>query len=215
MRLMCFLLLAGICQANPMANAWVQKVQERCDVRIGTKFAKVRCDITYQVWDEPTETLFLEVPIYLPDSVDLDEKKLEWRVNCELEMAGKTYRPYRVSKDTSAREVEWANCVKCTFLFRQPPSPKRFRVIVSYDQPMIGNRFYYLPQFEYGPFSVKFEDFMFYAALADIRGNLKLASENKYVTERNPGSIRMNILNQGLIAIELAGTKESKSAGRQ
>ncbi len=32
--------------------------------------------IIYQVWDQPNEALYFEVPIFLPDSVDLDEKKL-------------------------------------------------------------------------------------------------------------------------------------------
>ncbi len=73
-------------------------------------------------------------------------------VNCEIEMAGKTYPPSTITADPYARKVDGANGRAEVHLpLRQPPSPKRFRVVVTYDQPMIGNTFYYLPQFEVGP----------------------------------------------------------------
>jgi hypothetical protein len=207
LRMVCFLFLAGMCQANPIANAWVQKVWERCDMRIGNKVANVRCEIVYQVWQDPQEVFYMEVPIYLPDSTDLDEKKLKESVKCEVQLLGKTFRPTSISKNTSAKQVKAAVCVNCTFIFRQAPSQKKFPVVVTYEQPRIGRTFYYLPQFEAGPYSPKPENFVFYASLADIRGNLNLVSKHEKVLERNPGSIKMLFLDERLIEIELGRTK--------
>lgn len=206
LRILCFLFLTGFCQANPIANAWLQKVWERCDMQIGNNVANVRCEVIYQVWMDPQEAFYMEVPIYLPDSTDLDEKKLKATVKCEVQLLGKTFCPKSITKNPYAREVKGAVCVNCTFLFRQAPSAKRFPVVVTYEQPRIGRTFYYLPQFEAGPYSPKPENFVFYASLADIRGNLKLVSEHEKVLERNPGSIKL-LLNTRLIEIELGRTK--------
>lgn len=207
LRLIIFLFLTGICHANPIANAWVQKVWERCDMRIGNRAANVRCEIIYQVWMDPQEVFYMEVPIYLPDSTNLDEKKLKETVKCEVQLLGKTFQPRSITKNIYAREVKGAVCVNCTFLFRGVPSPKRFPVVVTYEQPRIGRTFYYLPQFEDGPYSPKAENFVFYASLVDIRGNLKLVSKHEDVLEENPGSIKMLLLNERLIEIELGKTK--------
>jgi hypothetical protein len=166
--------LSSAAIANPVATAVVEKTWERCLISVGEKSSTVNAPF------------LVFVPVIISESMATDLTKVERAVNARLEVEGSVYEPVNIKLETDpllpgpppdpllpAGTVK----VECCFMVGKLPS-KSFSVVVSYEQPTIDGKVYYLPQFEEGKNPKDYAEFSV-SIFPTIGGLLTLESKHK------------------------------------
>jgi hypothetical protein len=137
--------------ANPIADMGVEKTSERCLIHLYKESAVVSCGVVYRVVSYPKEEMFISVPIFFPND-GTDEKQVVAKAHPRLEFEGTVHEPNSVSKCPFEKSTpEGLVRMECSFSFRPKMTPavsQSFAIVVSYDQPLIDGKAYYLPLFE-------------------------------------------------------------------
>lgn len=156
--LIALLFLPTIVFANPVATAIVEKTWERCVISAGEKSSAVSCAVGYKGKEFLNEPFDVAVPVILPASLTTNENITRIAVMARLEVGGRIYKPttIRFDKDPSLP----SGTVKANFVFKLARVPgKSFAMVVSYEQPTIDGKVFYLPQFEEGKNPEDFAEF--------------------------------------------------------
>lgn len=133
-----------------------QKMFESCLIFVNQETAKVSCKIGYKMNTIITPHIYLNVPVFYTVSQYQDIKETQKLVDVKIECEGISYEPRAVfstavdaegypfpREDSPDTKIE----VGCTFAIKTPSS-KLFSILVTYTQPVINGKVYYLPLFE-------------------------------------------------------------------
>jgi hypothetical protein len=163
--------------ANPVATAIVEKTWERCVISAGEKSSTVSCAVGYKGKQFLNETFYVSVPVILPASLATDEDKARIAVMARLEVGGRVYEPETIRFDKDP--LLPSGTVKANFFFTPAQVPGRsFAMVVSYEQPTIDGKVFYLPQFEEGKNPKDFAEFSV-SVFPAHGGSLVLESKHK------------------------------------
>lgn len=153
-------LLANVAWANPIATppvkeATIKKTWEKCLISAGTKSATVSCAVGYVAKNFLEYPVYISVPVFLPAGIETDPAKLKNTLKPRLETGGKVLEPIWISAGGHSTAKGMA---ECRFEIGHVPD-KAFSIVVSYEQPAIDGRIYYLPLFEGGKSPMIGDDF--------------------------------------------------------
>lgn len=175
--LIALLSLPSVVFANPIATALVEKTWERCLISAGDKSSTVSCAVGYKGKQYLNEPLYVFVPVILPANLAIDEAKARMLVMARVELGGKVYETEKIRFDKDPLLPD--GTVKATCLFNLGSVPSRsFTIVVSYEQPTIDGKVFYLPQFEEGKNPKDFEKFSV-SVIPSHGGLLVLESKHK------------------------------------
>ena len=197
-------LLSAPVFANPIAvtveptpTAVVEKTWERCVISAGKEYSTVSCAVGYrgkQLLDAP---FYLLVPVIIPETMATDQSKLSLKIKARIEIGGKIHQPVQVQANNPLLPGFAPDPLlppgtvraECMFDLGKLPS-KSFSVVVSYEQPTIDGKVYYLPQFEGGKNPKDYSEFSVSVFPAD--GGL-LALESKHKVEAISFATRVTV----------------------
>lgn len=156
-------LFANAAFANPIATppvkeASVEKTWEKCVISAGEKFSTVSCAVGYIGKGNLNEHFSVSVPVILPASMAADPSKVAVVVKARLEIGGKVYEPHSITFTYDASLPGDTVKADCNFATKGVPG-KSFAMVVSYEQPTINGKVFYLPLFEEGKNPKDFAEF--------------------------------------------------------
>ena len=193
--------------ANPVATANVEKTWERCVISAGEESSTVSCAVGYKGKDLLNEPFYVSVPVILPTSMLADLAKVGAVINARLEIGGKVYEPYTIAYGSDPLLPDGTVKGDCKFVTRGVPG-KSFAMVVSYEQPTINGRVYYLPRFEEGKNPKDFADFS--VSFFPTNGGT-LALESKHKQEATAIATRVNVkpVHNELITVQYTRGKQA------
>lgn len=196
--------------ANPVATAIVEKTWERCVICAGEESSTVSCAVGYKgkmLLDAP---FYVSVPVILPTTMLSDLAKVGAVINARLEIGGKVYEPCTIAYGSDPLLPDGTVKADCKFVTRGVPG-KSFAMVVSYEQPTINGRVYYLPQFEGGKNPKDFAEFS--VSFFPTKGGT-LTLESKHEQEATAFATRVNVklVHNELITVKYTHGKQASSA---
>lgn len=165
--------------ANPIVTAVVEKTWERCVISAGAESSTVSCAVGYRGKAHLNEFLIVTVPVILPWSLEADPAKALASVRARLEIGGTILEATGITFGTVPSDpLLPAGTVKASLRFLVGVPSKTFAMVVSYEQPTIDGKVFYLPQFEEGKNPKDYSEFSVSIFPTD-RGLLTLESKHK------------------------------------
>ena len=167
MKTFMILLCATVCavKANPVewkGETKISKTWERCLISVSEQSAGVSCAVGYKVDKRISKDLFITVPVFWPKGANYDPEAIAERISPRIECDGVIYEPSGIRDPADIREFESeeldGKCVVINFGFVvRVPDGRDFRLLVTYEQPLIESQAAYYPLFETGaqPFDRK------------------------------------------------------------
>lgn len=156
--LIAFISLSTVAFGNPVATAIVEKTWERCVISAGEKFSTVSCAVGYKGKEFLNAPFYISVPVVLPASLAVDETLARRVVKARLEIGGKVYDPCQIMFGNDPLMPNGTIRANCLFHLGGVPG-RSFAIVVSYEQPTINGKVFYLPQFEEGKNPRDFAEF--------------------------------------------------------
>jgi hypothetical protein len=137
--------------ANPIVTAVVEKTWERCVISAGAESSTVSCAVGYQGKAHLNNFLIVTVPIILPWRLQADPAKALESVKARLEIGETVLKAHEITFGTTPSDPLMPDgTVKASLKFLASVPSKAFSMVVSYEQPTIDGKVYYLPKFEKG-----------------------------------------------------------------
>lgn len=141
--------LGASSMANPIANADATKDWKRCIVATGKTHAEVSCAIGYSIRSGENDSLYIAVPVFVPQATKKDRFAELIRARLEFDTGGLVCTPTRYEDRGTDRAPDGMKLVDCVFIFERAPA-KAFSMVASYRQPIHDGKFFYRPEFEDG-----------------------------------------------------------------
>lgn len=185
-----FFVWVTVANANPVAEPPVlEKAWERCLISAGEKSSTVSCAVGYKSFEYVNEPFHVSVPVILPASLAGDEAKARMAAKARLEVGGMVYDQGTI--EFSKDPLLPSGTVKATirFVLKRVPG-KSFGMVVTYEQPTINGKVFYLPQFENGKSPADFAEFSI--SVFPNNGGL-LSLESKHAQEATAFATRITV----------------------
>jgi len=211
--LICALALSALqTLGNPVSTASIEKTWERCLVAIDGETADVSCAVGYKATDGISDPIYFSVPVFLPkDSFSTAEEALSI-VSPRLEVAGSVHEPTRVTIRSIPSKFEGTTRVDFAFILA-PLKLRSFSIAVTYRQPLLGNRFAYLPGFERGKKPREPSRFTL-TAFPKGSGTLQLTTKHEEIAASMSTRITLTPTHDELIVVEHSKPGEQGSVHR-
>jgi hypothetical protein len=165
--------------ANPIFTAVVEKTWERCVISAGAESSTVSCAVGYLGKANLNDFLVVRVPVILPWRLQADPAKALESVKARLEIGETVLKAYEIKFGTATSDpLMPAGTVKASLLFLAGVPSKAFSMVVTYEQPTIDGKVFYLPQFEEGKNPKDYSEFSVSIFPTD-QGMLTLESKHK------------------------------------
>lgn len=167
MKIILILLCATVCavKANPVewkGETKISKTWERCLISVSEQSVGVSCAVGYKIDKRVSRDLFITVPVFWPKGATYDTEVIAERISPRIECGTVIYEPSAIRNPADIKEFDSekldSKCVVINFRFVvRVPDDKDFRLLVTYEQPLIQSQAIYYPLFETGaqPFDHK------------------------------------------------------------
>jgi hypothetical protein len=149
-----FFCVPVLVNANPISVNYIpllEKSSESCLISVASDIATVSCEVDYRITQKSLKTRVEEIyiPFYWPDAHATDSKAIEKTVAARLECNDQIYKPVEtgIYPSLASDQVEGAKKAYSKFLITLT-NDIQFRIVASYNQPLINKTVYYLPYFE-------------------------------------------------------------------
>lgn len=158
-------------------------------ISAGEESSTVSCAVGYRGVESLNEPFYVSVPVIVPASLGADPTKVAALVNARVEIGGVVCKPSGITFRNDPLLPEGTVRAECAFMIKGLPG-KSFAVVVTYEQPTINGKVFYLPQFEDGKNPKDLTEFS--VSVFPTSGGL-LALESKHAQEATSFATRVTV----------------------
>ena len=158
-------------------------------ISAGEESSTVSCAVGYRGIKSLNEPFYVSVPVIVPASLGADPAKVAALIKARVEIGGVVCKPSGITFRNDPLLPGGTVRAECAFMINGLPG-KSFAVVVTYEQPTINGKVFYLPQFEDGKNPKDFAEFS--VSVFPTSGGL-LALESKHAQEATSFATRVTV----------------------